>query len=147
MSYATYPLKGNNCTKWTTADEMNRELQNLNKNGGGLVAGSVIYIVLGFVLCISKKGSENLKFALPMIVAGAIGLGTSIPLVRMTDATKVDDTQTKNLYIASAATLAAPIATFFVYMLGDFMSKGLMSSKRKYFSPYAYSPRGDQGFM
>lgn len=145
MSYATYPEPGYNCTKWTTDAEMKESLAKLNTSSGGLVAASVIYIVIGFGIWMSPNGRESLKFALPMLISGAIGLGTSIPLLRLKDATKVDEPQIVNLYNISAATLAAPVATFFVYMLGHFMTKGLRG--RVMFPRYAYSARGDQGLF
>ena len=146
MSSATYPDPGYNCVHWASDADLKAELTKMNNSGIALAVGAGISLTIGMIM-LSVRGAysaQRMRTALPIIVASAIALGTSIPLARLNDPTQVFDKQTMNLYNASVGTLVAPWAIFLIGFLGSLLDDTLQGRPR--FGGYSRF-RGDQAFL
>ena len=114
MSSATYPDPGYACTQWSTDKQRTAALGTVQFHGEICIAAAAINLMVAlFTFRYSPK------IALPFMIAGAIGLGTSIPLVRLTDVAAVNDTKTTNLQNVATFAALAPAIVYIVAAVGD----------------------------
>ena len=143
MSSATYPEPGYRCVKWSSENELTSSINAIQVKSKLVLAGSVSYLVLS-ALSLLMMRQDGVKFALPLMVSGAIAMGTSIPLTNFNDVSKVYDKKTQDLLNVGAGSLLAPLLTFLVYYLGSAMGNTINRNSR--FLRYSRF-KGDQAFL
>ena len=129
MSSATYPEPGYRCVKWSNDTDLASGVNAIQVKSKLILAGSVSYLVFGAIALMMMK-QDGIRFALPLVVSGAIAMGTSIPLTNFNDTSKVYDQKTLDLLNVGAGSLLAPLLTFLVYYLGSAMGNAVTQNTR-----------------
>ena len=114
-SIATYPDPGYNCVKWATSVDQADLYKSQKYQGIAISVFGGVYILLAMASIFSPRHrSRPFAVTLPLIIAGAVAMGTGIPMATRTDANAVYDSETQNLLVAGWASVIVPIivATF-----------------------------------
>lgn len=118
-----------NCVKWATMAEQ-AALDRSQKTQGliiSIIAGH--YLLAGLAILGNKStGLSTLHHSIPLLISGAIALGTGVSVKMRKDASKAYDTSTQNMLVAGWSSLLAPV----LMALITYMSKRMNRSPRFY---------------
>ena len=122
---------GANCVKWATAKEQNA-LDSLQKTQGLFLSlGGGFYFLMGIIMLSNRQVAfSSLHHSIPLLISGAIALGTGIGVQVRKDASKAYDTSTQNMLVAGWSSLIAPMIMEILIWGGKKMNRPVVYKER-----------------
>lgn len=103
------------CVQWATDKDQKQKYSSQQTQGIFISLIGATYILAP--LFFYKK--DNLIAAISMAVAGAIAMGTGVPIANQRDDSKAFDAKTQNLLTTGWASIIVPFLFFIYYVMGD----------------------------
>ena len=133
-SSATYPDIGYNCVKWATPQQQKALVNSQNLQGTGMIIIAAIYLIGGLALSTKSRQPGDIRYGIPLIISGAIAMGTGVALVQQRGDTEAAyTTKTQNLLSAGWGAIVAPLAMSLIWLFTD---EGIRRTRGRYTEIY-----------